>query len=65
MSHTTSLGPHIRDPRLRALFAPDEASPTSRPSHPPSHSGIEPTLFAEIMSAIAPVLERASREILQ
>lgn len=56
------IGPQIRDPRLRAIFAPCEpgpSDPTPRPA-----SGIDAAFHNEIMSVIAPVLERAELEIL-
>ncbi|MGY0793081.1 hypothetical protein ACW7BJ_27255 [Azospirillum argentinense] len=56
------LGPQIHAPYLRAIFAPGEpgpSDPTPRPA-----SGIDAAYQNEIMSVIAPVLERAERESL-
>lgn len=56
------LGPQIHDPSLRAIFAPGEPGPSDSTTRPTS--GIDAAFHNELMFVIAPILERAEREIL-
>ncbi|MGR0185435.1 hypothetical protein [Azospirillum aestuarii] len=58
----TQLGPQIRDPDLRAIFAPGEPGPSDSAPRPVA---IDEAFQAELLVACAPILVRAEQEILQ